>query len=255
MMTHNSSPTNINCLQINLRHSRAAALHLSQLLLDLDVDIAFIQEPYAVSAPSATVKYVPDSYVQIHCLSADHAYGAAITVKEIYNPISFPTDISNYAAGAEIMVRGQKFYLFSLYCRPSIRDIQSFLLFLSSTLSPLIAKRAILCIDSNTLNPLWNSRTLDDRGRAFEEFFRALGLNIVNVELSQLEPIPTNTSFLDMTSAGDLLRLSEWKFLDIPSLSDHQCFIHTKSGLVYLRTPNKYCMHKCALSTGFGILN
>ena len=59
----NTSPTNIKCLQINLRHSRAAALNLSQLLLDLDVDVAFIQEPFAVSDPSVSVKYVPDNYV------------------------------------------------------------------------------------------------------------------------------------------------------------------------------------------------
>ena len=221
----NTSPTNIKCLQINLRHSRAAALNLSQLLLDLDVDVAFIQEPYAVSDPSATVKYVPDSYVQLHSLSADHAYGAAIIVKRVYNPTLFPIAITNCAAGAEITVRNQKFYLFSLYCRPSIRDIQSFLLTLSSTLSHSVARRSILCLDSNALNPLWNSRTLDDKGRTFEEFFRAMGLNIINVELGQLEHQPTNTSFLDITTAGDLLHLSEWKFLDTPSLSDHP-FIH-----------------------------
>ncbi len=136
-------------------------------------------------------------------------------------------------------MRGQKFHLFSLYCRPSIRDIQSFLLSLSSTISPLIAKRAILCIDSNALNPLWNSRTLDDRGRAFEEFFRALGLNIVNVELS-LEHIPTNISFLDITSAGDLLHLSEWKFLDIPSLSDHRFILFSLQIRNEDSPPNNY---------------
>ena len=71
----NASSTNLKCLQINLRHSLAATLHFSELMLELDVDFAFIQEPYAISAPQATLKYVPDNYVQFHSLSADHAYG------------------------------------------------------------------------------------------------------------------------------------------------------------------------------------
>ena len=54
-----------------------------------------------------------------------------------------------------------------------------------------------------------------------EEFFRVTGFNIINSELGHLDHQPANTSFLDITTAGDLLNLSEWKFLDIPSLSDH----------------------------------
>ena len=37
----------LNCMQINLRHSKAASANLSQLLLDINIHIALIQEPYA----------------------------------------------------------------------------------------------------------------------------------------------------------------------------------------------------------------
>jgi hypothetical protein len=33
----------LNCLQINLRHSKAASANLSQLLIDLNIDVALIQ--------------------------------------------------------------------------------------------------------------------------------------------------------------------------------------------------------------------
>ena len=37
----------LKCIQINLRHSKSASLHFFKLLIDLDIDIAIIQEPYA----------------------------------------------------------------------------------------------------------------------------------------------------------------------------------------------------------------
>ncbi len=208
----NPSSTNIRCLQINLRHSRAAAMHLSQLLLDLEVDVAFIQEPYAVSAPYPSLKYVPDGYVQLHSLTTDHAYGAAIIAKRNLYPSMHPLEINNCAAGVKITVRNQPFYLFSIYCRPSIRDLRSFLLSFfhlpSSTLNPRTASRSILCLDSNAMNPLWNSKTLDDKGSAMENFCRSLGLTVCNVALHHLSHCPTNTSFPDITLAGDYANIS-----------------------------------------------
>ena len=56
----NGRNSSVKCLQINLRHSKNASLHLSQLLLDLNIDIALIQEPYAVADPLPRLKYVPD---------------------------------------------------------------------------------------------------------------------------------------------------------------------------------------------------
>ena len=217
----NTSSTSFKCIQINLRHSRAAALHLSQLLLDMDVDVAFIQEPYATLNPSPSLKYVPDGYIQLHSLSADHAYGAAIVVKRIHNPTLLPLAVNNCAAGAEITVGSQKFFLLSIYCRPSIKDLQSFLLTLSSSITPQMAGHLILCTDSNAMNPLWNSKALDDKGRTMEEFCRAIGLSVANIELRHLSHIPSNTSFPDITLIGDDVAVSEWKFLDVPSLSDH----------------------------------
>ncbi len=59
--THSSSLVcpNLRCLQINLHNSKLASANLSQLVLDLSIDIVLIQEPYAISGPSPTLANVP----------------------------------------------------------------------------------------------------------------------------------------------------------------------------------------------------
>jgi hypothetical protein len=68
----------LKCEQINIRHSGAATLHLSQILLDLDIDIVLVQEPYA--KPNLflndiiPIPFLPDQYTVHHNLNEDHAY-------------------------------------------------------------------------------------------------------------------------------------------------------------------------------------
>ena len=63
-----------------------ALLHLSQLLIDLNIDIAFIQEPYATNSDhQISQKYIPDNFISLHTLSDDHAYGATILLNRFLN--------------------------------------------------------------------------------------------------------------------------------------------------------------------------
>ncbi|KZS07388.1 Uncharacterized protein APZ42_028939 [Daphnia magna] len=48
-MNNNNNNKSLLCLQINLQHCKIAFLNLSQVLVELDVDIALIQEPYAIT--------------------------------------------------------------------------------------------------------------------------------------------------------------------------------------------------------------
>ena len=222
MTVNNKSQfTTIRCLQINMQHAKAAALHLSQLLIDMNIDIVFIQEPYALSQSNVSLKYIPDHFVQLHSLSHDHAFGAAILAKRSLNPSLLPLEISNCAAGAKIIIHDQPLFLFSVYFRPSLIDLKSFLYDLSRSLTPEITSRSILCFDANARNSLWNSNLLDSKGIIFEDFCRSLGLNIINAALSNLNHHPPNSTFPDITIAGDLVNISEWNFPDIPSMSDH----------------------------------
>lgn len=53
---------------------------------------------YAVSDPNVSLKYIPDHYVQLHTLSYDHTYEAAILVKRSLSPSLLPLEEKNNCA-------------------------------------------------------------------------------------------------------------------------------------------------------------
>ena len=217
----NGRNSSVKCLQINLRHSKNASLHLSQLLLDLNIDIALIQEPYAVADPLPRLKYVPDDYVELHSLTADHAYGAAVVAKKISAGVRFPSEHSKFCCRSQGCPKKNELYFFSIYCRPGLQIFDTFLNSFFSFLTPNIINKSVFCFDSNTKSPLWNSLTLDARGRALEESLSNHCITIENVNSNFLSHAPSKTSFIDVTGAGSFVRIIDWHFPDIPSLSDH----------------------------------
>jgi len=41
-----ASKTSLRCIQINLKHSKTTTNNFNQLTKEIDIDIAFVQEPY-----------------------------------------------------------------------------------------------------------------------------------------------------------------------------------------------------------------
>ena len=88
-MTDTNNPTtnknSLICLQINLQHCRNASLNLSQVLVELNVDIALIQEPHAITNKFNNEIFIPNipvDYTVHHNLNVDHAYGVIILAKK-----------------------------------------------------------------------------------------------------------------------------------------------------------------------------
>jgi len=86
-MSHASQRNlSIKVLQINLRHGRLATAAFAQTLLELDTDIALVQEPFATSLLADSpilIPNLPDSYEALHRLNDNHHFGAAIVAKKI----------------------------------------------------------------------------------------------------------------------------------------------------------------------------
>ncbi len=61
-MSHNNKHK-LNILQINLQHKKTAALQLQQTIIEKDIDIALIQEPYVYINK---MRYIPHGYQAIH---------------------------------------------------------------------------------------------------------------------------------------------------------------------------------------------
>ncbi|EFX60931.1 hypothetical protein DAPPUDRAFT_274983 [Daphnia pulex] len=92
------------------------------IMLDLSIDIVLIQEPYAISGPSPTLANVPPGYAAFHALSSDHAYGAAILLRQSIADSGRVKLMhkANHSACIEVSSRFGTYRFISLYLRPSL---------------------------------------------------------------------------------------------------------------------------------------
>lgn len=94
-----------------------------------------------------------------------------------------------------------------LYCRPlhSIAwDAISSLLLRTD----FKKRNSILYLDDNAHSPLWNSDFTDIKGCELEDAWANLDLGRCNIPINQLNHVPTNTAFIDITVAGANILLS-----------------------------------------------
>ena len=126
MNTNNSLTSNnkklVKCLQINLQHSKLATANFAQLLIDLEIDVALIQEPYVRKDPQTNQLNIPDipgEFSTFHHLSYDqHQYGAAVIIKTNLNPSVSETMVENHAIGVNIPISNSVINFFSVHCKP-----------------------------------------------------------------------------------------------------------------------------------------
>lgn len=95
----------------------------------------------------------------------------------------------NELAGISFNFNNLTYHCFSIYCRPSA----SCAFLLVNLLADLASetKRAIICLDANAKNKLWNSAVNDRKGKDFiferkESIFYSSSLSIANVDLVNL---------------------------------------------------------------------
>ena len=215
-----TAQSQIRVLQVNLRHSKSASIHLSQVILDLDLDIILIQEPYAFLSSSGAiiVDNIPPGYTPFHNLSTDHAFGAAILAKTSLNATAVHLADSNHCSCVRV---SPNLLFFSIYCRPSMPSIPAFFSSILASITPNLKRFSIFGCDANAKNKIWNSPRTDNAGLELEHIFRSNALSVANVDYSVLSHKPSNTQFLDISLVGDQISLSNWHFPSLPSLSDH----------------------------------
>ena len=150
--TMNALPSSLRCLQLNLRHSRAAALNLSQIILELGVDVALIQEPYAAPNPmtgAIEMKFVPPGYITVHNLDTQHAYGSAIILKSSLQKYFLPLVPANHLSCVVTNIGGKSVCFLSIYCRPSTRDIADSFQSILLSIPPNSLKNIVIGADLN----------------------------------------------------------------------------------------------------------
>jgi hypothetical protein len=123
-------------MQINLRHSKAAAANLTQVICENDLDVILIQEPYAINSNSPVISDIPPSYIAFHSLNDSHAYGSAIIVKLELASSCRTTSLPgcNHVAGVDI---GSFRFLPAYILAHQMTIFPPCLILLSNILSPL----------------------------------------------------------------------------------------------------------------------
>ena len=223
-MIQSASPSDsIRFLQINLRHGRLAAAALSQTMLDHNIDVALVQEPYAYRGSSKgplLIPNLPDTHEALHRLDANHHFGALIIAKKSLRCRLLPDLSSNHVSAALLELDGVAILLLSIYLRPALPSLEAEFLPILAKSSALLS-RSIIGADLNAKNPLWNSPCLNIRGRELESLLARYPLNIANLPIADLPFTPPETSFIDVTLVGNAIPYQNWLYPDIPTLSDH----------------------------------
>ena len=218
------SENTLNIIQINLRHSAAASAMLGHLILERNVDIILIQEPYVSNYPELRIPNVPKGYTTFHNLNEDHAYGALIIARGRLKASKSHLTQHNAAVGINIQIASgrKQLSLFSIYARPSTNSIDDIFTPLLAALGDIKA-RTVIGMDANAKNKTWRSPDTNERGSRLELITQQYGMNIANYLLfeDQSAFIPAGTSFVDVTIIGDQVEMLSWQYLDLPSGSDH----------------------------------
>ena len=146
--------TTLRCLQINLRNSRSAGSNLSQILLEHCIDVALIQEPYAIWRDSCAVpQSVPREFSSFHHLNQSHAYGSLILVRKNLSPQPLGALMSNNMACIKVKTKTRTINFISVYCRPSVPISESLAPFDNPTSGFLSNSKLSLSTQMPTAHP------------------------------------------------------------------------------------------------------
>jgi hypothetical protein len=121
--------------------------------------------------------------------------------------------ISDFAACVELVISSGTLRQSSVYLRPSTLKFFSTL---SALLDAVASPFVLIGSDANANFLLWNSRCNDKRGEELETLLVCSNLNVYNNPLVQLDFVPDEIYFVDLTLAGDQVKIQRWLLLTIP---------------------------------------
>ena len=151
----------IKCAQLNLQHSRTATYNLTQLILQNNIDVAFVQEPYTVLN---NVARLPKSF-RIFAHSGGRKRSAIIINNNNTDAIAIKQLSYEDATLLDFRHGDLNFYGASLYF-PIDCDIES----IEKIIQHTKGKGITISVDSNARSKLWYDTITNQRGKSLEEF-------------------------------------------------------------------------------------
>ena len=210
----------LKCLQVNIQHSRVAASNLTQVILQHNIDIAFVQEPYTLHNKVAGF---PTGF-KIFTHGGGRNRAAIILNNNEIDVIAIAQGSHEHAILTEIRYKRLSLYGASLYL-PIDRDIVRDLDTVENKLQHTKGGRLILAMDSNVRSKLWFDKHKNARGRTLEEYIITRDLHILNTEMG-IPSFETNRghSWIDLTLCNSKLaqNTKRWTCGDEEICADHK---------------------------------
>lgn len=172
----------IKIVQHNLNKSKSVTGPFEKEILDRNVDIALIQEPYTyndkVSGFSTSINIAENTSRILKSYAAIVIPSKHLVITLLYQF----TDQFQVVC----KVRGQgvsPFYVISAYFPPAETfPFEEHLSILENTISKLKNLPVVVGMDANAKSEMWFSGHLDDRGQLFEELIERNNLYVANTQ-------------------------------------------------------------------------
>jgi len=156
--------TRIDCLQINLRHSKIATNNLQKIIDEEGKDIVCIQEPYTIGSKFMGL---PRSYA-VFASGAGRKQAAIIIKNKLIDTILLNQLSDEDVVVVEIRVERVTLIIVSMYFdinRPIDIDLQK----IQTILTHAKGVGIIFAIDNNARSTSWHGVLTNNRGKKLEE--------------------------------------------------------------------------------------
>jgi len=214
--------------QINAQRSAAVAADICTALVESNIDILCIQEPYS---SDGRVRGFSSLNVRV----IQPSTGVPMVAIVINNPnidiLQLNVKDSKHVVAVQVVTENCDFYLFSAYFQFS-HPVEPYLATLEDCITKIkcnnISSQIVITADVNASSASWYSRTTDDRGESIEEFIAANNLVVLN-QASRFTTYasPSGTSNIDVTLAtpGIAGFIYDWHVSPEMTISDHNAIL------------------------------
>jgi hypothetical protein len=152
-----------------------ATANLSQIVLQNEIDVAFVQEPYTILNK---VVGFPKSF-KIYTCGQNRIRSAIITNNNDLDVIAITQASHEDAMLTVIRHKDFKFYAASLYL-PIDREIEQDLATIEEIIRLTKGEGLLLALDSNARSKIWSDMYTNARGKSMEEYIITRDLLILN---------------------------------------------------------------------------
>jgi hypothetical protein len=169
----------IKCIQINLMRSKTSTAHLCQHIIDNNIDIALIQEPYTIRG---TVSGFPTTYTVLYqkgCALPKRPKSAIVITNSAINSVYISSHSNEWLTITTISFTGHTCALISAYFSPD-NDINSELNHIKNAINSINKFYVIFSADTNSHSNVWFDSRNDRRGEEVLEFMAENDLILLN---------------------------------------------------------------------------